>query len=108
MPRSSPRPAHACAEASWATAELAHSTTRWPRNLRWLAGYRHPRFDIGEIVRRLRATFAIPRPLLAGAEVCGPPTSVLLVLFGRLWRWQRRTDLATPLSESSIAGCQGR
>ena len=72
------------------------------QNLRWLSGYRQPRFAVDSTVERLRATFAIPRPLLDGASWCGPSAAVLPVLFHLLRHGQLRAELSIPLSESSM------
>jgi len=64
-------------------------------NLRWLAGYRHPRYAQPALVERLRAVFAEPTALLAGAVAAGVPAAVLPVLFGMLWRGELAADLDT-------------
>ena len=46
-------------------------------NLRWLAGYRHPRHHLPGTVEVLRCVFATPTPLMAGAEAAGDPIAVL-------------------------------
>lgn len=74
-------------------------------NLRWLAGYRQPRFAVAETVALLRGVFAVPRPLAVGARWCGPAATALPVLFHLLWHGQLETDLTTPLSESSLVTC---
>jgi hypothetical protein len=66
-------------------------------NLRWLAGYRHPRHRLPERATALRAAFAAPAPLMAGAEAVGDPIAVLPVLFHLLWRHELVTDLSVPL-----------
>jgi len=66
-------------------------------NLRWLAGYRHPRHGLPERAAALRAAFAAPAPLMAGAEAVGDPIAVLPVLFHLLWRHELVTDLSVPL-----------
>lgn len=70
-------------------------------NLRWLSGYRHPRYAIAETTDRLLATFAVPRPLLAGAVLCVEQTAVLPVLFHLLEHHRLHVDSAAPLSELS-------
>ena len=62
-------------------------------NLRWLAGYRHPRHVQPALAARLRSAFAGPAPLLAGAAAAGDPVAVLPVLFGMLWRGELGADL---------------
>jgi hypothetical protein len=66
-------------------------------NLRWLAGYRHPRHSVAGLAEALRAAFAEPVPLLAGAEAVGDPIAVLPVLFHLLWRQDLAADLSMPL-----------
>ena len=66
-------------------------------NLRWLAGYRHPRHSVAGSVEALWAAFAEPAPLLAGAEAVGYPIAVLPVLFHLLWCQELTADLSMPL-----------
>lgn len=66
-------------------------------NLRWLAGYRHPRHGVPGLTEALRVAFARPTPLMAGAEAVGDPIAVLPVLFHLLWRHELVTDLWVPL-----------
>ena len=66
-------------------------------NLRWLAGYRHPRHGLPELTAALRVAFAGPTLLMAGAEAVGDPIAVLPVLFHLLWRHELVTDLSVPL-----------
>ncbi len=67
-------------------------------NVRWLAGYRHPRHDLHVVAQTLRAVFSRPMPLLDGAEVAGEPIAVLPVLFHLLWRQELVADLSIPLT----------
>jgi hypothetical protein len=55
-------------------------------NVRWLAGYRHPRHHLPEVVAALRAAFSTPARLLDGAHQVGDPIAVLPVLFHLLYR----------------------
>jgi hypothetical protein len=64
-------------------------------NLRWLAGYRHPRYAQPPLMGRLREVFAAPARLRAGAAALGDPVAVLPVLFGMLWRGVLAADLDT-------------
>jgi hypothetical protein len=66
-------------------------------NLRWLSGYRHPRFVQPGLAARLGEVFAEPGPLLAGASAAGDPVAVLPVLFGMLWRGELAADLERDL-----------
>jgi len=76
-------------------------------NVRWLAGYRHPRHLLDPIASRLVEAFATPSPLLVGAGRAGDPLAVLPVLYHLLWTGALATDLSRLLSERSpvtIAG----
>ena len=94
--------ASACARVGWSYRRVGALPAVLAQNLRWLSGYRQPRFAVDSTVERLRATFAISRPLLDGASWCGPSAAVLPVLFHLLWHGQLRADLSIPLSESSM------
>lgn len=76
------------------------------RNVRWLAGYRHPRYSTpGSSEPSLEAhlaAFAEPAPLMATAESIGDPVAVLPVLYHLLWRGELVTDLSVPLHETSM------
>jgi hypothetical protein len=70
-------------------------------NVRWLAGYRRPRFAQASVVEALVRVFADRRPLLDGAEAAGRPFVVLPVLFHLLWCGLLRTWLTVSFSEAS-------
>ncbi|KAB1941143.1 TnsA-like heteromeric transposase endonuclease subunit [Micromonospora sp. ALFpr18c] len=71
-------------------------------NVRWLAGYRHPRHQVEPVAAALRRAFAAPAPLMAGAEAVGHPLAVLPVLFHLLWRHDLDADLSTPLHPGTV------
>lgn len=71
-------------------------------NVRWLAGYRHPRHHLAETASALRAVFSGTAPLMAGAELVGDRLAVLPVLFHLLWCHDLVTDLSTPLHEHKL------
>lgn len=48
--------------------------------------HRHPRHRLPELTVALRAAFAAPTLLMAGAAAVGDPVAVLPVLFHLLWR----------------------
>jgi hypothetical protein len=52
-----------------------------------------PPADFPSASARMRAVFAEPAPLLAGAAAVGDPVAVLPVLFGMLWRGALAADL---------------
>ncbi|MFI0114209.1 MULTISPECIES: TnsA-like heteromeric transposase endonuclease subunit [Streptomyces griseus group] len=71
-------------------------------NVRWLAGYRHPRHRLEPVVSTLRSVFADPRPLMDGAGLAGDPIAVLPVLFHLLWQQELAVDLSVPLHAASL------
>jgi hypothetical protein len=87
----------ACELAGWEYRLVGAPDAIATANLRWLAGYRHPRHNLPGPAGALRAAFAEPAPLLAGAEAVGDPIAVLPVLFHLLWRHELVTDLSVPL-----------
>lgn len=76
-------------------------------NLRWLAGYRHPRQYLRGLAEALQSVFAKPAPLLAAAEAVGDPIAVLPVLFHLLWRQDLATDLSVPLHPFTTVATAG-
>ena len=77
------------------------------RNVRWLAGYRHPRYRLPQVVAALGEVFAEPAPLMDGAAAVGDPIAVLPVLFHLLWRGELTCDLGTRLHEATVATVTG-
>ena len=78
----------------------------WAANLRWLAGYRHPRFGDEHLEAVLLELFADARPLGETARQAGDPIRVRPVLFHLLWRGRLTGDLGRPLGEATIlAAC---
>lgn len=81
-------------------------------NVRWLAGYRHPRFAV-EAARNgrgpaLREMFSRSRPLLEGVERVGEPIAVLPVAYHLLWRGHLRCGLDVPMSmEMPVCAAKG-
>lgn len=76
-------------------------------NLRWLAGYRHPRCHRPEIADALLEVFVEPASLLAGAAAVGDRLAVLPACYHLLWRQVLVTDLAAaPLSPGSLLQAQ--
>ena len=87
----------ACALAGWEYRLVGALDPVATANLRWLAGYRHPRYGIPALAEVLRAAFAAPVPLMDGAEAAGDPAAVLPVLYHLLWVQDLATDLSVPL-----------
>ena len=84
----------ACALAGWEDRLVGALDPVATANLRWLAGYRHPRYGIPALAGALRAAFAAPAPLVDGAEAAGDPIAVLPVLYHLLWRQELMADLS--------------
>jgi hypothetical protein len=71
-------------------------------NLRWLAGYRHPRHRAPATVKALMGVFTAPIPLVAGAEQVGDTVAVLPVLYHLLWCQELVGDLGRPLHDRTV------
>ncbi|MGW5611657.1 TnsA-like heteromeric transposase endonuclease subunit [Streptomyces sp. NPDC003753] len=97
--------AEACAQIGWSYRRLPPLDDILAANLKWLAGYRHPR-NAGRpgLREAVLEAFARPRPLLEGAEAVGDPIEVLPAVFHALWHRQLTTDLETPLHERAMVG----
>jgi hypothetical protein len=95
--------ASACREAGWEVCHTDGPAAIQAANVRWLAGYRHPRCRRPEIAAALVERFGEPMPLYAGAAAVGDRLAVLPVLYHLLWRHELTTDLAAaPLSPASL------
>lgn len=92
----------ACARIGWQCRLVGAGDAVVTANLRWLAGYRHPRHRVTGTAEALQAAFAAPTPLLAGAEAAGDPVAVLPVLFHLLWCHELAVDLSVPLHQLTL------
>ena len=99
--------ARACALVGWDYRLLGAAEALVTANLRWLAGYRHPRHYLPETVEVLRHMFATPT-LMCGAEAAGEPIAVLPVLFHLLWCQELRIDVSTPLHQGTLVSPPAR
>lgn len=97
----------ACSGVGWQYRLLGAPGVVLAANVRWLAGYRHPRHHRPEVVDRLLAAFLGSAPLLAGAESVGDPILVLPVLYHLLWRGVLNVELAAALNEESVVSPAG-
>jgi hypothetical protein len=93
--------ARACALVGWEYRLLGGLDEIVTSNVRWLAGYRHPRHRLPEIARLLRHG-STPTPLLAGGQTAGDPIAVLPTLFHLLWRQELSADLSAPLHQDTV------
>ncbi|ALL85965.1 TnsA endonuclease (plasmid) [Pseudonocardia sp. EC080619-01] len=97
--------ARVCARVGWDYLRVGELDPVWAANLRWLAGYRHPRTARPAVAARLREVFAASAPLLAGAAKAGDRIATLPVLFGMLWRGELTAQVQTTrLGPTTIVG----
>jgi hypothetical protein len=99
--------ARACALAGWEYQLRGAADPVVTANLRWLAGYRHPRHWVAGTAGVLREAFAVPGPLMAGASAAGDLVATLPVLFHLLWCGVLAADLSVPLGEHTLVGLAG-
>lgn len=93
----------ACARVGWAYRRLEPPPAVVAANLRWLAGYRHPRNQGPPGLRAtLAEAFAGPRPLAGGAAAVGDPLQVLPAVYHALWCGHLTTPLDEPLHEEAL------
>jgi hypothetical protein len=95
--------ARACDSVGWAFRRVGNPDPVLAANVRWLAGYRHPRCSDNEVAALLAQAFMRPAPLLEGVQAVGDPIAVLPVAYHLLWTRVLRADLSTaPLGRSSL------
>jgi len=100
--------AAACESVGWGYRRVGALDPVLAANVRWLAGYRHPRCLREEYRARLLEVFARPTPLLAGAEAAGDRIAVLPSLFHLMWTGILAADLASArLRGSSVVSGNG-
>ncbi|MFD8915967.1 TnsA-like heteromeric transposase endonuclease subunit [Streptomyces sp. NPDC059575] len=95
----------ACADIGWTYRRLLPLDDVLAANLKWLAGYRHPR-NAGRpgLTAAVVEAFTRPRPLIEGAGAAGDPIEVLPCVFHALWHGQLTAGLDTPLHERVLVG----
>jgi hypothetical protein len=94
--------AAACQVAGWEFRLVGEPDPIWAANLRWIAGYRHPRFADPGLEERLASSFTQPRPLAEAAGQVGDPIRVMPVLFHLLWLGRLTGDLSRPLGKGTV------
>ncbi len=99
--------ARACTLAGWEYELRGAADPVVTANLRWLAGYRHPRYEVPATAGVLRQVLATGAPLMSGAEAAGDPVATLPVLFHLLWRRVLAADLSVPLGEHTLVRLAG-
>ncbi|TLQ48508.1 TnsA-like heteromeric transposase endonuclease subunit [Streptomyces marianii] len=94
----------ACAQVGWEFSLVGAPDAIVVRNVRWLAGYRHPRHRLESVASELLVAFAEPRPLMSGAASVGDEIAVLPVLFHLLWTHELAVDVSVPLhTEAAVS-----
>ena len=91
----------ACELVGWEYRLVSEPDPVLRTNVRWLAGYRHPRYRVPGVSEALREAFLDTAPLMAGAEETGDPIAVLPVLFHLLWCGELTAGLSTVLHEAT-------
>ena len=86
--------AAACQVVGWEFRLVGEPDAVWADNLRWLAGYRHPRFADPGLEELLLSSLAQPGALAEAAGQVGDPIRVLPVLFHLLWLGRLTGDLS--------------
>lgn len=100
--------ARACAAVGWRFQLVSEVERVQALNLRWLAGYRHPRHRGDPAAAdHVLEVFTEPLPLWEGARAVGEPLGVLPVLYHLLWTGELGCDLTLPLSEHRSVHRQG-
>lgn len=95
--------AAAGAQVGWEYRQVSRIDAVLMANLRWLAGYRHPRCGHGVHADALREAFAVSRPLADGIAEIGDPLAVRPTLFHLMWSGALLADLrAGVLSHDTV------
>jgi len=98
----------ACSLVGWQYRLLHEPDATVASNVRWLAGYRHPRCARPELQQAAVELVAAPMPLMQAAALLADPLASLPVLFHLLWHGRLRTDLTITLSPTSMVARAGR
>ncbi|MEV4916519.1 TnsA-like heteromeric transposase endonuclease subunit [Streptomyces tirandamycinicus] len=83
----------ACSQVGWEFRRVGAPAAVLMANVRWLAGYRHPRAYREVVAQVLVEVFADPTRLSVGAAQAGHPIVVLPVLFHLMWTGVLTADL---------------
>jgi hypothetical protein len=86
-----------CSAAGWEFRRVGELEPVLAANVRWLAGYRHPRVGASPLAGRVAECFASAAPLFEGAARAGTLLAALPVTYHLLWRHVLVTDLDTCL-----------
>jgi hypothetical protein len=95
--------ARACSSVGWGYRRVGAVDPALAANLRWPAGYRHPRCRDDRRAVALRNAFSSPAPLLQTIDRIGDRIAVLPTAFHLLWTGVLTTDLTdSPLNGSTL------
>ena len=100
--------ATACEQVGWGYRRVGAVDPMMAANVRWLAGYRHPRCYHGERADALRCVFTSGRPFGDGVAEVGDPIGVRPVAFHLLWAGALNVDLGRRLTDASVVTTSGR
>lgn len=89
--------ATACGHVGWHYRRVGTPEPMLAANLRWLAGYRHPRCRDAPTALRLQAVLHRPMPLEQAVELAGDRLRVLPTLFHLMWAQDVHADLTSSL-----------
>ncbi|MFE3070214.1 TnsA-like heteromeric transposase endonuclease subunit [Streptomyces sp. NPDC059247] len=96
----------ACDQVGWEFRLVGAPDAIVVRNVRWLAGYRHPRHRMEPVVSELLQVFTEPQPLMDGASAAGEPITVLPVLFHLLWSHELAASVTVPLHAATVVSTE--
>ncbi|MCI2239105.1 TnsA-like heteromeric transposase endonuclease subunit [Paenibacillus sp. TRM 82003] len=92
-----------CRQLGWQYRVCSDIEAVHVRNVRWLSGYRHPRFGSDEEKStKLLDVFEAPLPLADGLTACGSNLHWRAVLYHLLWRRVLTYEQHLPLSDASL------
>ncbi|MFD9688078.1 TnsA-like heteromeric transposase endonuclease subunit [Kitasatospora sp. NPDC059088] len=94
--------ARACELAGWHFRRVGGIDPVLFAKVKWLAGYRHPRYLLEPAASRLLEVFEVPTGLFTGAEQVGDRLAVLPVLYHLLWRHRLLIDMGSPFQRDTI------
>lgn len=92
----------AAAAAGWRYRLVGPPPPMVEANVRWLAGYRHPRCAQG-LLPEVAECFRAPMALVEGVRLLGDPIAVWPAVFHALWVGVLSVPLERPLHERAIA-----
>lgn len=93
----------AAAAAGWHYRIAGAPDPMLAANVRWLAGFRHPRHAAAAGESSVAACFEQPRPLVEAVRELGDPLASWPAVFHALWTGALCVDLDKPLHERTVA-----